>query len=123
MASHAVPPFANAAMDGYALARHDLGRAPTGLPLGPVILAGSKPQKLQSGTAYPITTGAPMPLGSDVVIEQERCSVRSGHIFLDTAPSDKPHVRVAGEDVGKGCLLYTSPSPRDQRGSRMPSSA
>ena len=23
----------------------------------------------------------------------------------------------------KGCLLYTSPSPRDQRGSRMPSSA
>ena len=24
---------------------------------------------------------------------------------------------------GKGCLLYTSPSPRDQRGSRMPSSA
>ena len=23
----------------------------------------------------------------------------------------------------KACLLYTSPSPRDQRGSRMPSSA
>ena len=26
-------------------------------------------------------------------------------------------------DRGKICLLYTSPSPRDQRGSRMPSSA
>ena len=26
-------------------------------------------------------------------------------------------------DVLKTCLLYTSPSPRDQRGSRMPSSA
>ena len=25
--------------------------------------------------------------------------------------------------VDKDCLLYTSPSPRDQRGSRMPSSA
>ena len=25
--------------------------------------------------------------------------------------------------INKGCLLYTSPSPRDQRGSRMPSSA
>ena len=25
--------------------------------------------------------------------------------------------------VASGCLLYTSPSPRDQRGSRMPSSA
>ena len=27
------------------------------------------------------------------------------------------------EGNGNGCLLYTSPSPRDQRGSRMPSSA
>ena len=27
------------------------------------------------------------------------------------------------ENVGYTCLLYTSPSPRDQRGSRMPSSA
>ena len=26
-------------------------------------------------------------------------------------------------EKGFGCLLYTSPSPRDQRGSRMPSSA
>ena len=26
-------------------------------------------------------------------------------------------------DKGKGCLLYTSPSPRDNRTSRMPSSA
>ena len=30
--------------------------------------------------------------------------------------------RQAGAKVGT-CLLYTSPSPRDQRGSRMPSSA
>ena len=28
-----------------------------------------------------------------------------------------------GGSLFKGCLLYTSPSPRDQRGSRMPSSA
>ena len=26
-------------------------------------------------------------------------------------------------EIDKACLLYTSPSPRDQRGSRMPSSA
>ena len=30
---------------------------------------------------------------------------------------------VRKEGKGYGCLLYTSPSPRDQRGSRMPSSA
>ena len=29
----------------------------------------------------------------------------------------------AGVDKAIVCLLYTSPSPRDQRGSRMPSSA
>ena len=28
-----------------------------------------------------------------------------------------------GNFDGKTCLLYTSPSPRDQRGARMPSSA
>ena len=37
-------------------------------------------------------------------------------------------VGVVGKDFTEGdrsilCLLYTSPSPRDQRGSRMPSSA
>ena len=30
---------------------------------------------------------------------------------------------VKAKNYLKGCLLYTSPSPRDQRGSRMPSSA
>ena len=32
-------------------------------------------------------------------------------------------LRAAREVLGRTCLLYTSPSPRDQRGSRMPSSA
>ena len=100
-AGHAVPPFANAAMDGYALARNDLEKAPSGLPLGPMILAGHEPTDLPFGTACPITTGAPMPLGADLVIEQERCSVRSGQMFLNASPSDKPHVRAAGEDVEK----------------------
>ena len=30
---------------------------------------------------------------------------------------------VVGPGHAESCLLYTSPSPRDQRGSRMPSSA
>ena len=32
-------------------------------------------------------------------------------------------VQYEAESVSNSCLLYTSPSPRDQRGSRMPSSA
>ena len=31
--------------------------------------------------------------------------------------------RARWHEHGESCLLYTSPSPRDQRGSRMPSSA
>ena len=38
-----------------------------------------------------------------------------------TATSDEDRIR--SYVVVNGCLLYTSPSPRDQRGSRMPSSA
>ena len=48
------------------------------------------------------------------------------------AKTDKPHPKLEGtihtaaaeiDAAGGNCLLYTSPSPRDQRGSRMPSSA
>ena len=39
------------------------------------------------------------------------------YVLLHTAQGDT-HAA-----LGWGCLLYTSPSPRDQRGSRMPSSA
>ena len=38
-------------------------------------------------------------------------------------PDSKNHFRVLMGDEEYHCLLYTSPSPRDQRGSRMPSSA
>ena len=47
-------------------------------------------------------------------------------------PSDKPQEAttiqriksvISRQDKFMDCLLYTSPSPRDQRGSRMPSSA
>ena len=40
---------------------------------------------------------------------------------------DHPDIKavsfVGSSDIANYCLLYTSPSPRDQRGSRMPSSA
>ena len=42
--------------------------------------------------------------------------------FTVFAPTDQAFTD-AGIDLANFCLLYTSPSPRDQRGSRMPSSA
>ena len=54
-------------------------------------------------------------------------------VYGDSAPSYATVKRLLAEfkhgrtsladDERSGCLLYTSPSPRDQRGSRMPSSA
>ena len=42
------------------------------------------------------------------------------HCPSTSTPKDGPS---AGGAICIACLLYTSPSPRDQRGSRMPSSA
>ena len=39
--------------------------------------------------------------------------------FTNDKPSEQSQIKIPAND----CLLYTSPSPRDQRGSRMPSSA
>ena len=41
------------------------------------------------------------------------------YMLATTAQADV----VIGNPMAVTCLLYTSPSPRDQRGSRMPSSA
>ena len=43
--------------------------------------------------------------------------------LLKQLADDAFATREAATDKLRGCLLYTSPSPRDQRGSRMPSSA
>ena len=50
-----------------------------------------------------------------------------GNATLDLT-EDKVHTLTPGTkailgELKESCLLYTSPSPRDQRGSRMPSSA
>ena len=47
-------------------------------------------------------------------------------VFSEIAFQLFPHRTNGGIDIASGsivCLLYTSPSPRDQRGTRMPSSA
>ena len=46
------------------------------------------------------------------------------HAVAESGPGQNGDVPHQQQGPGrKGCLLYTSPSPRDQRGSRMPSSA
>ena len=44
-------------------------------------------------------------------------------IELTSDPTNDAYYFIADYHTLTTCLLYTSPSPRDQRGSRMPSSA
>ena len=44
-------------------------------------------------------------------------------LFVNTSTIHKNNKNYLNWDQIRHCLLYTSPSPRDQRGSRMPSSA
>ena len=48
---------------------------------------------------------------------------RSGEPYITHPLAVAKVVAKLGLDYQSICLLYTSPSPRDQRGSRMPSSA
>ena len=50
-------------------------------------------------------------------------ALHAKHGELEDGAETGEVVSVAGRLMLKSCLLYTSPSPRDQRGSRMPSSA
>ena len=46
----------------------------------------------------------------------------TGHVIEIDGPLDMPALQEAAQRA-LACLLYTSPSPRDKRQSRMPSSA
>ena len=55
--------------------------------------------------------------------EMLRTGVTSINMSLKHIASDNPALRQMGYKQLMGCLLYTSPSPRDRTRSRMPSSA
>ena len=49
------------------------------------------------------------------------CLLAGGHLLIEDVPGVGK--TTLAHALSHTCLLYTSPSPRDQRGSRMPSSA
>src|SRR5262245_16528284 len=67
-----VPPFDNAAMDGFAVKHSDLPSVPAVLKIGGEVAAGTAPAAaLHPGEAIRIMTGARIPDGSDAVVQQE----------------------------------------------------
>ena len=99
-----LPPFANSAMDGFALRHADLHPdAPTVLRLAGEQFAGEDlRQTIGAGECLRITTGAPLPAGADTVVIKENVVERDGQVQVPAAPVAGAHVRARGEDVRAG---------------------
>ncbi|MFQ6012561.1 MAG: molybdopterin molybdotransferase MoeA [Thermoplasmata archaeon] len=106
-----VPAFDKAMMDGYAIRSQDVaaqgkaldvvGEAHPGEPhLGTVL----------SGEAVKTATGAPVPAGTDAVVEVELVEVQGSRVSVPQGLSPRRNVSPRGEDIGAGNLLLPAGS-------------
>ncbi len=97
-----LPPFANSAVDGYAIRFADLATgASTSLPILGRTMAGEAPAVLGQG-AWRIFTGAPVPDGADTIVMQEDVVGGAGTVTLPAGINRGANLRLAGEDVACG---------------------
>ena len=111
-----LPPFANSAMDGYAVRAEDIRAATTDHPVTLRVIAdlaaGYMPSAtVEAGTAIRIMTGAIVPPGADAVVRFEETSEAVGlkatgrnsdHVEVLHAVERGTNVRPAGEDIRDG---------------------
>lgn len=104
-AGHDLPPFANAAVDGYAVRFADLTPgAESILPVTGRLAAGAASGASPAGGAIRIFTGAPMPPGADTVFMQEDVRREGERVHLPPGLKPGANARPAGEDLGRGGL-------------------
>jgi molybdopterin molybdotransferase len=98
----ASPPFDKAAMDGYAVRREDLVRLPAELAVVGEVFAGQPPGlTVGPGQAALIMTGAPVPVGADMVVMLEDTERPAEGRARIRAARDA-NICPAGEDVQAG---------------------
>ncbi len=111
IAEYNVPPANNSAMDGYAVLTSDIASAdknnPVSLKIIDEIQAGYefKGDKLLSGTAIRIMTGAPIPDGADSVIQFEETEESGDIVKVFKKTLIYENIRFAGEDIQKGSTV------------------
>jgi len=106
-----LPPFANTAMDGYAVRANDTKRAPIELTVIGVLPAGVAPsQTVEPGTAIQIMTGAPMPPGADgiAIVERTEPGSSNGKVRILDRVAPGAYVRSAGSDLCRGDLAVAA---------------
>ena len=99
-AAHAVPPFRNSAMDGYAVRSGNAGRDL--LVVGESRAGRPADVAVGDGEAIRISTGAMVPEGADAVLQQELVEDRGERITLLDEVAPGRNVREAGEDLAAG---------------------
>lgn len=106
-----LPPFDNAAMDGYAVRGRDLDGAsrasPVVLEVGRAVHAGAGPGPAlpASGGAVRIMTGAPVPAGCDTVVRVEDTDGergRAGFVEIYDDRDKERNIRPGGRDFVAG---------------------
>jgi molybdopterin molybdotransferase len=111
------PPFANSAMDGYAVRAADSTAAPLTLTvIGESAAGRAFEHALGPGQAVRIFTGAPMPEGADAIVMQEDVRREGERITLSAAALAGDNLREAGMDFRAGEALIAAGrrlTPRD----------
>lgn len=105
-----VPAHTNSAMDGYALAAHDLPKdAVQEFQVVGTALAGRPlPEPVRSGQVARIMTGAPLPHGTDTVVMQEQVERVGAKVRIGTGHRLGQNVRQAGEDLARGMVVLSA---------------
>lgn len=107
VAGFPLPPFNRSPLDGFALRAADTSKAskenPVSLRITQTVYAGEIPVKpLLLGETTAITTGAPLPEGSDTVIRFEDIWRDGDRIFVFSPIKAGENFIPAGEDVAGG---------------------
>ena len=105
-AAESVPPFANSAMDGYAVRAVDTAGAPVVLEVLGMVAAGAASDVVVGpGQAMRIMTGAPVPAGADAVVLVERTRTDGDRVTIEISVEAGTSVRGVGEDVRPGDVV------------------
>ncbi|GIV17480.1 MAG: molybdopterin molybdenumtransferase MoeA [Armatimonadota bacterium] len=102
-----IPPFDNAAVDGYAVVAEDAANASAASPVrlkvvGTVNAGEIADFAIRRGEAARVMTGAPVPAGADAMVMVEDTEQHGEEVWIKSPARIGQHIRRRGEAVAQG---------------------